>query len=247
MRWSAHTSKGLVRADNEDSWTVKSFEDTNSYLAMVADGIGGADGGEVASALAVKVCAEYILSLPAVDDPKSVLLKAFAHCNQVVLQASFGSAGYLGMGTTLTSALVDQARGKLYVGHVGDSRAYVVSKGSIRQVTEDHSVTGELIRNGTISEEDAIHHPNRNVLTRALGTQEIVTASIYEERLLPGDAVLLCTDGLTSLVNTPDMVEMLKHASGEEVAKSLVDTANDRGGYDNITVVILWPDVPLLP
>ncbi len=226
---------------------VKPLEDSKSYLAMVADGIGGCDGGEIASALAVNVCAEEILSQPDLDDPKSVLLRAMARCNREVLKASFEKEGHPGMGTTLTAALLDRARGKLYVGHVGDSRAYVVSGADIRQITEDHSVTGELIRNGTISEEDAMNHPNRNVLTRALGTQDTVSVSVYVERLVPGDAVLLCTDGLTSLVGAKEVAEILNSSTQDDAAKTLVDTANSRGGYDNVTVVILWPDVPLLP
>jgi protein phosphatase len=130
---------------------------------------------------------------------------------------------------------------KAFVGHVGDSRAYIVSNGKIRRVTDDHSVSGELVRNGTITEEDAMRHPGRNVLTMALGTQETVDVDIYEERLCPDDIVVLCTDGLTSLVSQNEIYDMLVTYDRDQVARKLVDLANQRGGYDNITVVVLWP------
>ncbi len=247
MRWSAQSSRGLVRPDNEDSWIVRSFQEASAWLAMVADGIGGYDGGEVASAMAVRLCTDYVLTAPHEEDPETILRKALAHGNQMILKASLEKEGYPGMGTTLTGALVREKEGRLYVGHVGDSRAYIVSGTKIRQITDDHSITGELVRKGTISEEDAMSHPGRNVLTMALGTQDFVTVSTYSERLCPGDIVLLCTDGLTSLVNSREIVDLLDGRPREETAEALVDMANSRGGYDNITVVLLWPDVSFSP
>lgn len=231
-----------MRSDNEDSWIVRALGNHDLWLAMVADGIGGYDGGEVASTMAVKICADYILALPR-DNPETALGEAFIHSNRLVLEAGLGKDGFPGMGTTLTVALVKEKEGRVYVGHVGDSRAYIVSGSKIRQITDDHSVTGELVRNGSISEEEAMSHPGRNVLTRALGTQDSLVASIYSETLRPGDILLLCTDGLTSLVNSKEIVDLINNSPREEAAEALVEAANSRGGYDNTTVILLWPDV----
>lgn len=244
MQWSAKTSRGMVRADNEDSWTVQAFPG-HWWLAMVADGIGGNEGGEMASSLAVKYCTDYVLDHQGKEVPGGLLASALKYGNHMVFETALGHKGVPGMGTTLTGALVGERDGQLYVGHVGDSRAYVLSSNGIKQVTEDHSVTGELMRNGAISEEDAMRHPARNVLTAALGTQQSLTVSSYQEDLKPGDVVVLCTDGLTSLVSSKEMVQLLKEKPREEVARDLVNAANSRGGYDNVTVVLLWPEIPV--
>jgi protein phosphatase len=209
---------------------------------MVADGIGGNDGGELASSLAVKYCTDYVVLHQGREAPRELLVNALEYGNHMVFETASGHRGVPGMGTTLTGALVSEGTARLYVGHVGDSRAYVVSSNRIRQVTEDHSVTGELMRNGAITEEDAMRHPARNVLTAALGTQQSLSVSSYEEDLGAGDVVVLCTDGLTSLVSSKEMVLLLKEKPREEVARELISAANSRGGYDNVTVVLLWPD-----
>jgi len=241
LQWSARTSRGLVRPDNEDAWNVQAFSE-RIWLAMVADGIGGCDAGEVASSIAIKHCGDFILTNFEKYPPKELLTQAMRFGNHKVLQAA-AETGAAGMGTTLTAALVLEDESKLYVGHVGDSRAYLISKGEIRQVTEDHSLAGELVRNGAISEEAAMRHPARNALTAALGTEFSVPVAIYEENLSPGDIVVLCTDGLTGLVNSREIRDMASAISRKEVAQKFVDTANERGGYDNVTVVLMWPDV----
>jgi serine/threonine protein phosphatase PrpC len=241
LQWSARTSRGLVRPDNEDAWMVQAFSE-RVWLAMVADGIGGCDGGEVASTIAIKHCGEFILENFEKYPPKELLLQAMRYGNRKVLQAAV-ETGAIGMGTTLTSALILEDERKVYIGHVGDSRAYLISGGEIRQVTEDHSLAGELVRNGAITEEAAMSHPARNALTAALGTEMSVPIAIYEEDLCPGDVVVLCTDGLTGLVNSKEIREMTSAIARKEVAQKFVDTANQRGGYDNVTVVLMWPDV----
>ncbi len=242
MEWSAKTSRGMVRPENEDCWTVQSFPD-GWWLGMVADGMGGYDGGEIASSLAVKHCTEYVVQHQGKEPPEELLKNALRYGNERVFAAAAADEGCRGMGTTLTVALVKEEGGLLFIGHVGDSRAYVVSPAGIRQVTEDHSITGELLRTGAITEEDAMKHPARNVLTAALGTQHSVAVSSYRADLSPGDAVILCTDGLTSLVSSKEMDKMLRERPREEVAKDLVNVANTRGGYDNVTVVVLWPRI----
>ena len=211
------------------------------WLAMVADGIGGRDGGEIASALAVKSISEYVSGSLFEDKPQDVLRKAVICANGKILESSARKSGVVGMGTTLTCAMIDQEESKVYFGHIGDSRAYIISSRQIRRVTDDHSVSGELVRNGTITEEDAMRHPGRNVLTAALGTQQEINVAIYEEHLLPNDIVVLCTDGLTSLVSSDEISDIACQYEKDEVPERLVDLANSRGGYDNITVILLWP------
>ncbi|QUL98343.1 MAG: Stp1/IreP family PP2C-type Ser/Thr phosphatase [Candidatus Fermentithermobacillus carboniphilus] len=249
MQWRAKTSRGLVRPENEDSWAVVDLSSSgrNIWLAMVADGLGGHEGGEVASSLAVKSAVDYIsLHIPQ-DPPPKLLQDAVEYGNRKVLQAATSGTGFPGMGTTLTCALVEEETSRLYVGHVGDSRVYLISGSKIRQITDDHSVTGELVRNGTISEEDAMRHPARNVLTMALGTQARVEVATYEEELSPGDVILLCTDGLTSLVSPSEIADVISKRRQDDVADALVDLANSRGGYDNVTVVVLWPAISPVP
>lgn len=242
MQWSAKTSRGMVRADNEDSWAVEEVSD-GLWLAVVADGIGGNEGGELASSLAVEHCVDYVREHRDRLPPGELLERALQHGNLKVFEVALGEKEVHGMGTTLTGALISEPGGRLHVGHVGDSRAYVVGASGIKQITEDHSITGELMRNGAITEEDAMRHPARNVLTMALGTQDSLTVASYREELEPGDVVVLCTDGLTSLVSSRELSSLLATRPREYVASELVNAANARGGYDNVTVVLLWPRV----
>ncbi|MGI6627544.1 MAG: Stp1/IreP family PP2C-type Ser/Thr phosphatase [Bacillota bacterium] len=243
MEWRAETSRGLVRPENEDSWSVTCLSRNKSeiWLAMVADGIGGHEGGEIASSLAVKSISEFISNAFLEDKPGHVLREAIIYANGKILESSMNKDGIPGMGTTLTCAMIVQNGSKVYLGHIGDSRAYIVSNRQIRKITDDHSVSGELVRNGTITEEDAMRHPGRNILTAALGTQETVDVAIYTESLFPGDVVILCTDGLTGLVSSSEISEVATGCDRDEAARRLVDLANSRGGYDNVTVVLLWP------
>ncbi len=245
MEWRAETSRGMVRPENEDSWLVVSLllGRRQMWLAMVADGIGGHDGGEIASSLAVDSIKQYVAENFFGDNPGQVLKQAILYGNGRIRRIAMNHKGIRGMGTTITCAMIDRSRSKAYLGHVGDSRAYIISNGKIRRITDDHSVSGELVRNGTITEEDAMGHPGRNVLTMALGTQDTVDVDIYEEDLAPDDIVVLCTDGLTSLVSSDEIFDVALTYGKEEVARKLVDLANARGGYDNVTVILLWPQV----
>ena len=246
LEWRAETSRGLVRPENEDSWLVSNLARAGKHmwLAMVADGIGGHDGGEIASSLAVNSVSEcFSQSLFAlfVDKPEDALRSAVLYANSKILESSARGSGVPGMGTTLTCTMIDEKRRKAYFGHIGDSRAYVISGGSIMRITDDHSLSGELLKNGTITEEDAMRHPGRNVLTAALGAEEEIRIATYERDLLPHDIVLLCTDGLTGLVRAEEIFEAAMEYGKDGAAQKLVELANSRGGYDNITVVLLWP------
>ncbi|MBP8620201.1 MAG: Stp1/IreP family PP2C-type Ser/Thr phosphatase [Firmicutes bacterium] len=247
MRWKARSSQGLVRSENQDSWSVNRLarpDGEEAWLAVVADGIGGREGGQIASSLAVQSVVEFFTRSSWNDGPVTLLTEAMNHANASVFQAGSADSSITGMGTTLTCVLVCQDESRAFIGHVGDSRVYIVSFEQIRRVTDDHSVSGELLKRGAITEEDAMNHPNRNVLTAALGTQASLQFSLYEERLLPDDVIVLCTDGLTSLVSAEEIRRTILDCECEDVAGELVNLANSRGGYDNVTVVLLWPEIP---
>ncbi len=246
MRWTASSSQGLVRSENQDSWSVDRFarkDGKEAWLAMVADGIGGREGGQIASSLAVESVKDFFSQSSWDEDPVDLLTEAMIYANTRVFEAGTADSSITGMGTTLTCVLVYQDETKAFISHVGDSRAYIVSFGQIRRITDDHSVSGELLRKGAITEEDAMNHPNRNMLTAALGTQISLELSLYEEILLPDDVIVLCTDGLTSLVSAEEIRQTVLDYDYMNVASELVGLANNRGGYDNVTVILLWPDI----
>ncbi len=243
LEWSAQSSRGRVRPDNEDSWVVEPLPKPRTWLAVVADGIGGNQGGQIASSMAVKLSVEHLKAHFGQAEPQRLLKEAIRDGNASILRAGLDKDGFPGMGTTFTGAIISEDGRRVDVGHVGDSRAYLVSGSTITQITDDHSVSGELVQDGTLSEEDAMKHPGRNMLTRAMGTQDEVMVSTYQEELSLGDVVLLCTDGLTGLVCSKEIVSLLNEKPREEAAEALVDLANSRGGFDNTTVVLLWPDL----
>ena len=198
----------------------------------MADGMGGALAGEVAAQVAVEAVAALAAPVTA-DDVRQALQEA----NRVIRRMAAEDPDKAGMGTTLTTALL--AGDRLDVVHVGDSRAYLWRDGELRQLTEDHSVVAELVRRGSLSAEDAEHHPHRNVITRALGAEPDVVADTVSEALRDGDVVLLCSDGLSSYVPERDIAATLAAAGSlGEAAEALVERANAAGGTDNVTVVL---------
>jgi len=235
MKWSKLSHIGLVRKTNEDSSLVCE----ELQLLAVADGMGGHQAGEVASRLALDTISDYLFENKGHIDanPAGVLREALEEANQKIFRQAQQEPDYHGMGTTITAALLPP--GKMCLAHVGDSRAYLIRGGDIRLVTDDHSLVNELIKNGGITEDEASRHPHRNVLTRAIGSSAGVDVDIYEETTLPGDILLLCTDGLSNLLNPDEIREMVAAApSLDGGAGNLVDQALARGGSDNITVVL---------
>ena len=222
------------------------------HLYVVADGMGGHAAGEVASRVAVDAIAEFVeltggnqeITWPfGLDDSISYegnrLKTAVRHANSRVIEATRESAEYEGMATTVAAVLVDGDVANL--AHVGDSRIYLWSGDAIEQLTRDHSWVNEQIENGAISPEQARSHPLRNVVTRALGGRADLVVDIQSRRMQAGDMLLLCSDGLTTMLPDDEIAGILREAQGDvpKAAKELVTAANERGGEDNITVVLL--------
>ena len=233
LRSGSASDVGRVRTVNQDLPLVR------PDLYAVADGMGGHVGGEVAARVAVETLDQAFERAPTVDG----LREAFSEANAAVWHESQSNRDLRGMGTTLTAvALVGGPEGRdvLALANVGDSRAYVFSGGGITQVTDDHSLAEERMRHGEMSEEEAAVHPQRHILTRALGVSAEVETDMWELELRTGDRVLLCSDGLTNEVGTEEMAGILGEVDDpDEAAQRLVDAANGHGGADNITVVVV--------
>lgn len=233
LRSAARTDVGRRRSANEDCFAVAS----KLGLYLVADGMGGHAAGEVASLLASET---VTAALKAVDSPTAALTDKLRHAVAAANRAIFARVQekpeLAGMGTTVVALLADCER--VALAHVGDSRAYLVRDGRIRQLTRDHSMVAELVRRHEISAQDALMHPQRHVLTRALGVRRRVEVDLIEMALAGGDVLVLCSDGLTGPVRDEEIANEVDRTHDlEEVCGRLVDLANSRGGDDNITVV----------
>jgi protein phosphatase len=231
LRVSEHFSDsdlGRQRRGNEDSYFVR------SPLFVVADGMGGAQAGEVASKMAVEA---FDGGLPEGGDPAGALSELVAGANRRIHRTSMQEEGRQGMGTTVTAAYV--GLDDVTIAHVGDSRAYLLRRGEMSRLTRDHSLVGELVERGKLTEEQAEHHPQRSVITRALGPEPDVAVDTETYPAKDGDIFLLCSDGLTSMVPEARLVAILAGASSlADAGRRLITAANDAGGRDNITVVL---------
>lgn len=222
LRAGARTDVGRVRKGNEDSYMAK------EPLFAVADGMGGHQGGEVASSLALET----------IQSGQGALEELVQKANQAVHERAAGDPGLAGMGTTLTALLVDGE--VLRIVHVGDSRAYMLRDGRLQRLTKDHTVVERLVDEGKLTAQEAEIHPQRSILTRALGVDERlqVDQAVIEPR--PGDRILLCSDGLTGMIGEEAITGILTERSDpQQAADALVDAANEAGGQDNITAVVL--------
>lgn len=235
MQVAAMTHKGLVRKKNQDRYLVR----LDIGLFVVADGMGGHQAGEEASRLAVAALEEWFSrEEPGSSEPEQVLTQAVKYANDCVYSSSLRNPDQYGMGTTLTAALFRQ--GMAFIAHVGDSRAYHLRDGSIKPVTNDHSYVGELVRNGSLTEEEAQHHPQRNVLTRALGTHDQIAIDLVKVPMEKGDFLILCTDGLSNLIDNVEIGQViLGNHTVQRAVEDLVQLALQRGGHDNITLVLI--------
>ena len=222
------TDTGRQRRDNEDNAFVR------APLFVVADGMGGAQAGEVASKLAVE---EFHEALPDAGSAEERLTDRIRAANRRIYDLSRTEHEHAGMGTTLTAAYLDDDR--LAVAHVGDSRAYIFRDGELTRLTQDHSLVEELVRQGKLTEEQAAEHPQRSIITRALGIEGDVEVDTWTYPMRAGDVVLLCSDGLTSMIGEEQIGQILGEERGlDRAADRLIGAANDAGGRDNITVVL---------
>jgi PPM family protein phosphatase len=224
------TQTGNVRRSNEDSFLLR------SPLFMVADGMGGALAGELAS----RMCAEAFAELDLIEHQgEEALRETIGIANRRIWDRSRTDAETSGMGTTVTAALVGDG-GVVSFAHVGDSRAYLLRDGALQRLSEDHSLVHELVRQGQLSEVEAEQHPQRSVITRALGTDEEVQIDTFSLQSKPGDVLLLCTDGLNTMVSEADIAAALGSETGAaDVARRLVRAALKAGGEDNVTAVVV--------
>lgn len=263
----AQSDVGLIRENNEDSFLVADLTDgvmtpdtaafnhmvgKNGSLFLVADGMGGAEAGEVASRMAVELVTQKILdelrSATSIDDESFVriLKRSIEDANVAIFQESHNNKSHQGMGTTLTAAAVCDAT--IFFAQLGDSRAYLVRNGSITQMTEDQSLVAQLVVSGALRPEEAKGHPQRHVILQALGIQSEVNVAISFAALKRGDRAVLCSDGLSGKVEIEEVNEVLQRwANPKDACRRLVELARERGGEDNITVIVAGFDGEGLP
>ncbi|MBS4539740.1 Stp1/IreP family PP2C-type Ser/Thr phosphatase [Clostridium sp. D2Q-11] len=235
---------GKVRDTNQDSYYINHYDELPIFA--VADGMGGHNGGEIASEITIEIIktnADIYLNklLEEKLSIESFIKKSLTLSNEEIFKAANENKSYKGMGTTVTMGCI--YKNKLYIGHIGDSRAYIARDNMITRLTKDHSLVAELVRNGTITEEEAINHPQKNIITRALGTNNDIEIDIYTYDLQKNDIILLCTDGLTNMVSEREIIELINTTEDIQViCDALINKANDNGGYDNSTVIIIKVD-----
>ena len=227
--WATATDTGLVRDQNEDSVAPRDMGmETGRFVVGVADGMGGHRHGEVASDIALEAALET-------DGDARQRVRA---ANRAVVEAGDDDPDLKGMGTTLTLAVFDGT--DLEIGHVGDSRAYLLRGGELEQLTTDHSLVAEMVARGDITADEAAVHPYRSVITRAIGLQREVEIDRFHCRIEAGDRVLLCSDGLTGMVPAERILEiMVGEPNPTETVWSLIEAANEAGGVDTISVVVV--------
>ena len=240
MRAFAKTDVGKARQINEDYYYISNDQDI-AKVYILADGMGGYNGGEVASKLATTTALKYILnnfeSVPKEkEDILNLVKSAIEYANMVVYEKANKEKDLEGMGTTLDVCLI--YNNKAYIGHVGDSRIYRIRKEFIRKLTHDHSYVQKLVKDGTITQEEANHHPKKNMLMKALGCTTFVEPDVTIKGFIKDDIILMCSDGLTNMIEDKEIYEIVKR-EGTLAAEKLVQKANENGGYDNITAIVI--------
>jgi protein phosphatase len=236
IQFGSHTNQGRVRTSNEDSFVVN----RETSLLLVADGMGGHAAGEIASHMAATAINEWVTAHGGTEENVAEMLRQGAlEANTRVFEAQRQDRTLAGMGSTLTALYFQSSR--YYIAHVGDSRAYRLRDGMLEQLTRDHSLVWHLYENGVLEKSDLSRHPQKNLITRSIGSHPQVDIDIEEGEGQVGDVYLLCSDGLTDGVSEDSLRKALSDAkkTPQEIAEELVDAANEAGGPDNITVVII--------
>ena len=236
----AKSDVGKVREINEDSFYISDSLD-EVQLYMLADGMGGYKGGEIASKLAIQSAKNYIENnFKQIEKDRESIIQllgsSMEYANMIVYEKSKENKELEGMGTTLDICLIYNNR--VFIGHVGDSRVYRIRKEFMRKLTQDHSYVQKLVKDGTITKEEAVHHPQKNMLMKALGCNAFVEPDVMVKGFLKDDILIMNSDGLTNMVSQDDMFREAKK-NIEQAPKELVKLANENGGYDNITVIVI--------
>lgn len=235
------TDKGTVRAQNQDAYYLRPAAEGRPAFAIVCDGMGGARAGNVASALAVEKAAGYLESLTAqalTADPGGCLAHAAGLANEAVYERANADPDCYGMGTTMVAALMTGAGAWLL--NIGDSRAYRLGRDGILRVTRDHSLVEDLVHRGELTPAEARNHPQKNLITRALGSESVARVDLYELELGAGDSLLLCSDGLSNVLTDGELFhEVVEGGSGEYCCQRLLRAALSRGAPDNVTAVLI--------
>ncbi len=238
MDYAVYTNKGKIRKDNEDNYLIK----IKPYpLIAVADGMGGHQAGEVASKLAVDYLNQHHLSF--FDNIPDELNQVIKLVNEHIVHEGMKNEDYRGMGTTLSMGIIYQ--NQLFIGHVGDSRIYLYRDNTLNQLTTDHSLVNKLLEQKQITSNEAYNHPQKHIITQALGLDVELKVETKTLELIPGDLLLFCTDGLSDMIKSPELEELINNyynindeINVEELSNLLGEKAMDKGGSDNITLII---------
>jgi PPM family protein phosphatase len=238
LKYAFKTDRGLRRELNEDNCNVLVGYSGVPACFVIADGMGGHKSGEIASKKAVdSVCSHLLETNWEIEDISDLLKNIICSVNKELYEFSLLNEATQGMGTTLIVSAFKNC--KLYIGHVGDSRVYLIRDNTIEKLTWDHSYIEELVKNGSITKDEAVNHPKKNVITRAVGYESALQVDTYEIDIGENDEILLCTDGLTNMVSDEEILEILTREKDPQAAcDALIENANNKGGEDNITVII---------
>ena len=240
MRILAKSDIGKAREMNQDYYYISQIED-DIKLYILADGMGGYKGGEIASNLAVNCTKNYICNnFSKIEKEKDEILNlinnAIEYANMIVYEKAMEISDLHDMGTTLEVAIL--WGNKVFIGHVGDSRIYRIRKNVIRKLTTDHSYVEKLVKDGSITKDEAYHHPNKNMLLKAIGCNTLVKPDVFYKGFLKGDILLMCSDGLTNMLKESEIYSILLN-NPEKPEEALINEANKMGGIDNITAIII--------
>ena len=246
MKFFGQTDIGMQRKENQDRiYVPEKGEELQLYI--VADGMGGANAGGVASKMAIEYVRNAIEDgFDAVkdnrEDIEALIKKAIVDANKYVYKKAKETPEYAGMGTTISVALI--VKNKVYIGHVGDSRIYRLRKEFVRQLTKDHSYVQALVQNGTITKAEAENHPQKNILLKVLGCEPEIEPDVMVKGFLKDDVLLLCSDGLTNMISVQDIFEEVKYGKAdlEKTCNNLISQSKKNGGYDNISVILVFND-----
>lgn len=243
MKAFGMTHRGAVRKENQDCFRLEAPAGAQMITAVLCDGMGGAQAGSVASSMAADAFMSHAANSldegSSAADMRDILTDAVSYANIKVYDRSFSDFACMGMGSTLVASLMTAKR--TVIANVGDSRAYLIYRGTIEQITKDHSLVGEMVEKGIISADEAKNHPKKNIITRAVGVEASVKSDIFDMKAIPGSTVLLCSDGLSNMLSDAELCEIISRELGdlEGCCARLLGLAVSRGAPDNVTALLL--------